>query len=75
MSRSGTFERSYISSDFPPILRNTVCCAVDCDADIRLARRAGRDIAERGRDLVGVIDQYTRFVKPCYDVYVEPSKR
>ncbi|CAF3962271.1 unnamed protein product, partial [Rotaria sp. Silwood1] len=33
---------------------------VDTDADIRLARRLERDIAERGRDIEGVIQQYTR---------------
>ncbi|CAO3606763.1 unnamed protein product [Cunninghamella blakesleeana] len=46
---------------------------VDTDADIRLARRLQRDIAERGRDLHGIIDQYTRFVKPSYDDHVNPT--
>jgi uridine kinase len=48
---------------------------VDCDADIRLARRVRRDIAERGRALEGVITQYNKFVKPSYNEWVEPSKR
>lgn len=48
---------------------------VECDADVRLARRVTRDISERGRQLVGVIDQYFRFVKPSFDTFVEPSKR
>jgi uridine kinase len=48
---------------------------VDCDSDIRLARRVRRDIAERGRELHGVIQQYNRFVKPSYDNFVEPSKK
>jgi uridine kinase len=48
---------------------------VECDGDLRLARRLRRDIAGRGRDVVGVLDQYFRFVKPSYDVFVEPSKR
>ena len=48
---------------------------VDCDADIRLARRMRRDIAERGRDPHGVIDMYMRFVKPSYESWVEPYRR
>ncbi|KAG2225156.1 hypothetical protein INT45_009485 [Circinella minor] len=46
---------------------------VDTDADIRLARRLQRDIAERGRDLEGVLQQYTRFVKPAFDDYIQPT--
>ncbi|CAF1639735.1 unnamed protein product [Rotaria sp. Silwood1] len=46
---------------------------VDTDADIRLARRLERDIAERGRDIEGVIQQYTRYVKPSYDHYIAPT--
>ncbi len=48
---------------------------VDCDADIRLARRMTRDIAERGRDPKGVIDMYLRYVKPSYDRWVDPVRR
>ena len=48
---------------------------VECDGDVRLARRVRRDIAGRGRDIQGVMDQYFRFVKPSYDNFVEPSKR
>ena len=48
---------------------------VDCDADIRLARRLTRDIAERGRDPKGVIDMYLRFVKPSFDRWVDPVRR
>lgn len=47
---------------------------VDCDADIRLARRLSRDIAERGRDPKGVIDMYLRFVKPSFSTWVEPVR-
>jgi uridine kinase len=46
---------------------------VDTDADIRLARRLKRDITERGREIEGVIQQYTRFVKPSYDHYIAPT--
>ncbi|KAG0168016.1 hypothetical protein DFQ30_005384 [Apophysomyces sp. BC1015] len=46
---------------------------VDTDADICLARRLQRDIAQRGRDTQGILDQYTRFVKPSYDEHVQPT--
>jgi len=46
---------------------------VDTDADTRLARRLRRDISERGRDLVGVLKQYTTFVKPAFDNYIAPQ--
>jgi uridine kinase len=48
---------------------------VDTDDDVRLARRIQRDVAERGRDVAGVIEQYTRFVKPSFDTFVAPSRR
>lgn len=47
---------------------------VDTDADVRLSRRITRDTCERGRDVESVIAQYTRFVKPAFDMYVKPSK-
>uniref|UniRef100_A0A8C2TMH5 Uridine-cytidine kinase n=1 Tax=Coturnix japonica TaxID=93934 RepID=A0A8C2TMH5_COTJA len=46
---------------------------VDTDSDIRLVRRLQRDIMERGRDIVGVIKQYHKFVKPAFEQYIEPS--
>lgn len=48
---------------------------VDTDDDVRLARRLRRDIAERGRDLRGVIQQYNRFVKPSFDEFIRPTMR
>lgn len=48
---------------------------VDCDSDVRLARRLQRDIEERGRDFQGVMKQYMKFVKPSFENFVEPSKR
>lgn len=48
---------------------------VDTDADIRLARRVRRDMAERGRALEGILDQYERFVKPAFDEFILPSKK
>mmetsp|Transcript_88471 Transcript_88471/g.245720 ORF Transcript_88471/g.245720 Transcript_88471/m.245720 type:complete len:474 (+) Transcript_88471:68-1489(+) len=48
---------------------------VDTDDDVRLARRIRRDTVERGRDVEGVLSQYTRFVKPAFEKYVLPSKQ
>ncbi len=48
---------------------------VDTDDDVRLARRIKRDTCDRGRDVHGVIEQYTKFVKPMFDAYVYPSKK
>lgn len=42
-------------------------------ADVRLARRVRRDIAERGRDVESVLDQYLRTVRPMHEAFVEPS--
>ena len=48
---------------------------VDTDADIRFVRRLERDIAERGRTMRSVIDQYLGTVRPMHLEFVEPSKR
>ncbi|KAG1496480.1 hypothetical protein G6F53_012166 [Rhizopus delemar] len=48
---------------------------VDTDADIQLARRLQRDTLYRGRDVEGILDQYTRYVKPSYDNYVRPTMK
>ena len=48
---------------------------VDTDADTRFIRRLQRDIAERGRTMESVIDQYQSTVKPMHLEFVEPSKR
>jgi uridine kinase len=48
---------------------------VDTDDDTRFIRRLQRDIAERGRTVQSVIDQYLTTVKPMHLEFVEPSKR
>jgi len=48
---------------------------VDTDDDTRFIRRLERDIAERGRTVQSVIDQYLSTVKPMHLEFVEPSKR
>jgi len=48
---------------------------VDADDDIRFIRRLRRDVAERGRTMESVIEQYLNTVKPMHLDFVEPSKR
>jgi len=48
---------------------------VDTDADLRFIRRLQRDLAERGRTMDSVVDQYTETVRPMHLEFVEPSKR
>jgi uridine kinase len=48
---------------------------VDTDPDIRFIRRLQRDIAERGRTMESVIQQYLATVRPMHQEFVEPSKR
>lgn len=43
------------------------------DLDVCLARRLRRDIAERGRDVDSVLQQYLRFVKPGFHTFIAPS--
>jgi len=60
-----------------PKLRNLfdVKIFVDTDDDIRFIRRLQRDIAERGRSMEMVINQYMTTVRPMHLDFVEPSKR
>ncbi len=48
---------------------------VDTDDDTRFIRRLKRDVAERGRTMDSVIEQYLNTVKPMHLEFVEPSKR
>ena len=48
---------------------------VDTDDDTRFIRRLKRDVAERGRTMESVIDQYLSTVKPMHLEFVEPTKR
>ena len=48
---------------------------VDTDADLRFIRRLERDIAQRGRTIEQVIEQYLSTVRPMHLEFVEPSKR
>ena len=48
---------------------------VDTDADERFIRRLKRDIADRGRTVDQVIEQYLKTVRPMHLQFVETSKR
>ena len=48
---------------------------VDTDDDTRFIRRLRRDVAQRGRTMDSVIEQYLATVKPMHLEFVEPSKR
>jgi uridine kinase len=48
---------------------------VDTPDDIRFIRRLRRDVAERGRTVESVIEQYLATVRPMHMQFVEPSKR
>jgi uridine kinase len=48
---------------------------VDTDADVRFIRRLRRDLAERGRTVESVCEQYLSTVRPMHVEFVEPSKR
>ena len=48
---------------------------VETDADVRILRRALRDVRDRGRTLESVITQYLTTVKPMHEQFVEPSRK
>ena len=48
---------------------------VDTAPDIRFIRRLQRDISERGRTAESVIKQYSEYVRPMHNQFVEPTKR
>lgn len=47
---------------------------LDVDADVRVVRRIGRDMAERGRDFNSCTQQYLESVKEMHEKYIEPTK-
>jgi uridine kinase len=60
-----------------PGLRNLmdIKVFVDADADDRLGRVIQRDIIERGRSVLTVLERYHQTVKPSHLQFIEPSKR
>lgn len=68
-------EGMLIFSDAPLRALMDVKVFVDADADTRFIRRLQRDVAERGRTMESVVEQYLGTVKPMHFEFVEPSKR
>ena len=48
---------------------------VTADDDVRLSRRIIRDIKERGREILGVLIQFNRFVKKSHEEFVKPCMK
>ena len=60
----------------PELLRRLdIKIFVDTDADVRILRRALRDVEERGRSMQSVVQQYLTTVKPMHEQFVEPSRK
>lgn len=55
--------------------RFDLTAAVVAPADLRLIRRARRDVVERGRTVDGVFQQYLAQVRPMHEHFVEPWLR
>ena len=60
-----------------PELREQLHASIfmDTPLDICLLRRLTRDVAERGRTMESVIQQYRKTVRPMYVQFIEPSKQ
>ncbi len=48
---------------------------VETDADVRILRRALRDVEQRGRSMQSVVQQYLTTVKPMHEQFVEPTRK
>jgi uridine kinase len=51
-----------------------ICVFVEAPSDIRLIRRIRRDVVERGRDVEGVLAQYTSTVRPMHELHIASCK-
>ncbi|WP_394202066.1 uridine kinase [Shewanella waksmanii] len=60
-----------------PQLRDLMDASVfmDTPLDICFMRRLSRDVAERGRTMESVMQQYTDTVRPMFLQFIEPSKQ
>ncbi len=56
-------------------IHNRTDKTVETDADVRILRRALRDVEERGRSLESVVTQYLTTVKPMHEQFVEPTRK
>jgi uridine kinase len=48
---------------------------LEAPADLRLVRRLRRDVAERGRSIESVLDQYVDAVRIMHEQFVEPTRQ
>ena len=57
-------------------VRDLIDCKVfvDTPADIRILRRAKRDINKRERTIESIFSQYLETVKPMHEKFIEPTK-
>lgn len=58
-----------------PRLREMLDIKIFVETDVRILRRALRDVRDRGRTLESVITQYLTTVKPMHEQFVEPSRK
>jgi len=64
-----------LTLEHPPLARLAdLRVFVHAPPDVRLARRILRDVAQRGRQLEGVVQRYLDHVRPMHDRFVEPSR-
>src|SRR5947207_13543171 len=68
-------ERIFIFADPRLLEQLDIKVFVDTPDDIRFIRRLRRDLAERGRTVESVIEQYIATVRPMHMQFVESSKR
>ena len=59
-----------------PKIRDLINCKVfvDTPSDIRILRRAKRDINKRDRSIESIFSQYINTVKPMHEKFIEPTK-
>ena len=48
---------------------------IDVDNDIQLSNIIFRDIFEKNRELIDIIKKYHKYVKPCYNKYILPTRK
>jgi uridine kinase len=48
---------------------------LDTDDDIRLSRRIMKGHMKLGRNVDSIVERYKKFVKPCHEIYVLPSRK
>lgn len=48
---------------------------IHCDSDVCLSRRVMRDVKERGRDVLSILERYNRFVREDFNSFVKPSMK